>query len=191
MKKIITLLLISVFALTSCGDDGAIGPQGPQGPAGADGLDGLGYTFEETVTFEYFSDVNLYSTFINIPENIVTIDPDADAVLIYRLNVVEASDGSDLDTWSLIPQNFFLDQGIIQYVYNHTVNDVEIFIDGDFDLSTLSSQFTENQTFRVVVVPSSSNFAQITGLDVSNLDAVMYALDLNESDVKKLETAIK
>ncbi len=191
MKKIITLLLISVFTLTSCGDDGAIGPQGPQGPAGADGLDGLGYTFEETVTFEYFSDVNLYSTFINIPENIVTIDPDADAVLIYRLNVVEASDGSDLDTWSLIPQNFFLDQGIIQYVYNHTVNDVEIFIDGNFDLSTLSSQFTENQTFRVVVVPSSSNFAQITGLDVSNLDAVMYALDLNESDVKKLETAIK
>jgi len=191
MKKIITLLLISVFVLTSCGDDGAIGPQGPQGPPGEDGLDGLGYTFEETVTLEYFSDANLYSTFINIPENVVTIDPDADAVLIYRLNVVEATDGSNLDTWSLIPQNFFLDDGIIQYVYNHTVNDVEIIIDGNFDLSTLSSQFTENQTFRVVVVPSSSNFAQITGLDVSNLDAVMYALDLNESDVKKLETAIK
>jgi hypothetical protein len=191
MKKIITLLLISIFSLTSCGDDGAIGPQGPQGPAGVDGLDGLGFTFEETITLEYFSDVNLYSTFINIPENIVTIDPAADAVLIYRLEIVEANDGTDLDTWSLIPQNFFLDEGIIQYVYNHTVNDVEIIIDGNFDLSTLSSQFTENQTFRVVVIPSSSNFAQTTGLDISNLDAVMHALDLNESDVKKLETKIK
>jgi hypothetical protein len=191
MKKIITVLLISVFALTSCGDDGAMGPQGPQGPAGADGLDGLGYTFEETVTFEYDSDVNLYSTFIDIPENVVTIDPDADAVLIYRLNVIEATDGSNLDTWSLIPQNFFLDEGIIQYVYNHTVNDVEVIIDGNFDLSILGSQFVENQTFRVVVIPSSSNFAQTTGLDISNLDAVMHALDLKESDVNKLETSIK
>ncbi len=191
MKKIITVLFISVFALTSCGDDGAIGPQGPQGPAGEDGFDGLGYTFEETVTLEYFSDVNIYSTFINIPENVITIDPDADAVLIYRLNVVEATNGGSLDTWSLIPQNFFLDEGIIQYVYNHTVNDVEVIIDGNFNLSTLGSQFVENQTFRVVVIPSSSNFAQTTGLDTSNLDAVMHALDLNESDVKKLETSIK
>ncbi|MCJ7757628.1 MAG: collagen-like protein, partial [Gillisia sp.] len=40
MKKFLTLLLISVFALTSCSNDGPVGPQGPQGPQGLEGLPG-------------------------------------------------------------------------------------------------------------------------------------------------------
>lgn len=189
MKKYFTLFVISLFTLTSCSSDGEVGPPGPpgpQGPPGEDGIDGLAYTFEETVTFEYFSDVNLwYSPFITIPDNVATINPAADAVLVYRLEVVEAEDGGDLDTWSLIPQNFFLEQGTIQYVYNHTAADLEIIIGGNFDLSGLSSDFWENQTFRIVVVPS--DFAQTSGVDISNYDAVMSALNIEEKDIPQLE----
>jgi len=180
MKKIITLLFISVFALTSCGDDGAIGPQGPPG---VNGLDGLGYTFEETVTFDYFSDENLYSAIIQISDDIATAHPEADAVLVYRLEVL-TDNGVDFDTWSLIPQNFFIEEGTIQYVYNHTASDVEVIIDGNFDLSNLDAGFTENQTFRVIVIPSRI-FS--SGLNLADMEAVMKALDINEADVKNIQ----
>lgn len=186
MKKIFTLAAFALFALASCSNEGPRGPQGPPGPAGEDGLDGLAYTFEETLTFDYFPDSNLYSRFITIPDNIATVNPEADAVLVYRLEIVVANDGGELDTWSLIPQNFFLEQGTMQYVYNHTANDVEVIIDGNFDLSTLDARFTDNQTFRVVVVPS--DYAQTSGVDVSDLEAVMNDLSIQEADVKEIGT---
>jgi hypothetical protein len=37
MKKIFTLLFMSVFALTSCSSDGPQGPPGPPGPPGEPG----------------------------------------------------------------------------------------------------------------------------------------------------------
>jgi len=177
MKKLLSLVSIVLFTFASCSsDDGGIGPQGPPGPPGEDGLDGLGWTFEETVNFQYFQDLNMYSAFITIPENVATINPNADAVLVYRL---EVADGTD--TWSLIPQNFFLEGGIIQYVYNHTASDVEILIDGNFNLSNLSTGFTNDQTFRVVVVPS--DFAVDHDVDVSDYRAVMSALGIQENEI--------
>lgn len=177
MKKLLSLVTIVLFIFTSCStDDGGMGPQGPPGPPGEDGLDGLGWTLEQTVNFDYFPDLNMYSAFITIPDNVTTINPDADAVLVYRLEVVDG-----LDTWSMIPQNFFLDQGTIQYVFNHTASDVEILIDGNFDLSTLSTGFTNDQTFRIVVVPS--DFAVANDVDVSDYQAVMSVLGIQENEV--------
>lgn len=181
MKKLFTILFVSVFAFTSCSDDGAMGPQGPQGPPGEDGLDGLGYTFEETVDLEYFADSNLYSSIIDIPNEVGTINPEADAVLVYRLEIVEGNDGQDLDAWSLIPQNFFLEEGIIQYVYNHTVGDVEIFIDGNFDLSNLDTGYTQGQTFRIVVVPSDWISENI---NTSDINEVLNAFDVQEYGIQ-------
>ncbi|HSM64005.1 MAG TPA: hypothetical protein VK833_08730, partial [Gillisia sp.] len=151
-------------------------------PQGEDGINGLGFTFEETITFPYFSDSNTYSEFITIPDAVSTVNPDADAVLVYRLEIVEDDSGNDIDSWSLIPQVFFLEEGTIQYVYNHTAFDVELIIDGNFDLNNLDAFFVENQTFRIVVLPSDT-FAKDTGVDVSNLNAVMETLNIKESDV--------
>ncbi len=184
MKKLLTILCITTILFTSCEGD-----QGPPGPPGQDGLDGdglYGYTYEETVDFDYFPDDNLYGAFIEIPEEVNTPNPEQDAVLVYRLEIQQDDDGNDLDTWSLIPQNFFLDEGTIQYVYNHTAFDVEVLIDGNFDLSGLDAGFTDGQTFRIVVLPS-DDFAENTGIDVSNFNAVMNALDLDESDVNYIE----
>lgn len=171
MKKILTLLLSSVFLLTSCGTDG---PPGPPGPPGEDGIYVVGVTYRFNVQFNYFPNENLYSAFLEFP----AAEP-SDGVLVYRMAVID-----NVETWSLIPQNFFLAQGIMQYVYTHTNRDVELIIDGNFDLSNLSSQYTQNQVFRVIVVPSDPEaFASKTGVDLSNMEAVMNALNIEDKDV--------
>ena len=180
MKKFLSLIVLMSIFFVSCSSDGDRGPQGPQGPPGidgVDGLDGLGYTYEQTIDFDYFSDVNYYSQLIDIPEEVATFEPESDAVLVYRLELLDAEGGGTIDSWSLIPQNFFLSQGTIQYVYNHTVSDVEIIIDGNFDLSGLDSQFTDNQTFRIVVLPSAV-FQANEDVDFSNLKQVQDRFNL-------------
>ncbi len=179
MKKIATLLFVSVFAFTSCSDDGEVGPQGPPGE---DGVNIVGQTYETpAVNFDYFAEPNYYSTLVFIPEEI-EIFP-SDAILVYRLEVLE-DEGGQFDAWSLIPQNFFLEEGIIQYVYNHTDGDVELIIDGNFDLSNLDNGFTQNQIFRFVIIPS--NQALSADVNISDYNAVMQTLGLNEEDVKKI-----
>ncbi|TRO63291.1 hypothetical protein [Christiangramia sabulilitoris] len=176
MKKLLSLLILTSVFFTAC-SDGDQGPPGPPGPPGADGLDGLGYTYERTIDFDYFSDLNYYSQLIDIPDEVATIEPESDAVLVYRLEILEADGGGTIDSWSLIPQNFFLDEGTIQYVYNYTVSDIEIIIDGNYDLSNLSSRFTDNQTFRVVVIPSAT-FEANADVDFSNLEQVQNRFNL-------------
>lgn len=167
MKNAFLLLIFSAFVFTSCE-----GPRGPQGPPGSDGLNILGQTFEATVDFQYNPSTGLQDALVNIPSSIEVFE--SDAILVYRLEQVLPD---NVDAWSLIPQNFFLGNGdIIQYVYNHTFFDIELLIDGNFDLSTLGNGFTQNQTFRFVVVPA--DFAQKSGVDVNDYDAVMEAIDL-------------
>ena len=182
MKKIFTLLFVTTFLFTSCSDDGE---PGPQGPPGEDGLDGLAYTLEEQITFDYYDDTNSYSRVILIPDDVQTINPEADAVLVYRYREIQDNEGNFMDTWSLIPQNFFLNDGTIQYVYNHTASDVEIIIEGNFDLSNLSTDYTNNQIFRVVVVPS-NYLASHNELDITNYNSVMKELNIETSDIKIL-----
>lgn len=143
MKKLI-VCLIALTTLFAC--------RGPRGYQGDPGYNLLGQTFETTVDFGYESQPNLWSAFIEIPSDIEVYD--SDAILIYRLEAVEASNGGLLDTYSLIPQDFFLSQGTIEYVYNHTATDVELLIDGDFNLNNLDPVFTDAQVFRVVILPS-------------------------------------
>jgi hypothetical protein len=165
MKKIFLLSFV-LFALGACSSDGDVGPQGPPGEPG---INILGQTFEfENVSFDYLADSNIYATIIDVPTEI-EVEP-SDAILVYRRQILDGN-----ETWSLIPQNFFLDGGTIQYVYNHTTTDVELLIDGDFDLSNLSADFTTDQFFRFVVVPS--NFAVANGVDVADYEAVMSTIN--------------
>ncbi len=167
MKKLSILFAFIAFSLTSCSSD----EPGPQGPPGEPGVNIVGQTFEyEDVDFEYLADGNIYTSGIfDFPTDIEILE--SDAILIYRRQILDG-----VETWSLIPQNFFLDDGnIIQYVYNQTATDVEIIIEGNFDLSALPDRFTQNQFFRFVVVPS--DFAFDNGIDVSNYEAVMQAIE--------------
>ncbi|NJY63219.1 collagen-like protein [Salinimicrobium sp. CDJ15-81-2] len=166
MKKILLLFTLVSFSFTSCSDDGETGPPGPPGEPG---VNILGQTFEfEDVDFDYYEDGNFYATVITIPSEIEVLE--SDAILVYRREVIDGT-----ETWSMIPQNFFLEEGIIQYVFNHTADDIELLIDGNFDLSQLDGAYTQNQFFRFIVVPS--DFALDTGVDVSDYEAVMEVLE--------------
>lgn len=177
MKKILSLIVLTSLFFVSC-SDGDPGPQGPQGPPGEDGLDGLGYTYERTVDLDYIAEFNYYSQIIDIPDDVATIEPESDAVFVYRLELVEADGGGTIDTWSLLPQNFFLDEGIIQYVFNHSASDVEIIIDGNYDLSGLDSGFTDAQTFRIVVIPSAT-FEVNSDVNFADFDQVQERFNLS------------
>lgn len=168
MKKFVFLFVLPLFVFTAC--------EGPQGPPGQDGGLYFAQTFERTVDFNYDPQRGLMEALVPINNSIVVYE--SDAILVYRLEVLANGD----DSWSLIPQNFFLNNGnIIQYVYNHTFYDIELLIEGNFDVSNpnlLGTQFTQNQTFRFVVVPA--EFANNSGVDVTDYNAVMNAVTLEE-----------
>ncbi|PZD79447.1 collagen-like protein [Mesonia sp. K7] len=167
MKNIFILLFIATGLWACEGDPGPIGPQGPQGEPGL-----LGTTFEATVDFIYEPQPNLYSTLVDIPTSIDVFP--SDAVLVYRLEIAQGTNGP-IDTWSLIPQNFFVNQGTIQYVYNHTDIDVELLIDGNFDLSNLDTGFTQDQVFRFVVLPS--DYLQDPNFNFETYNALQTSID--------------
>ena len=181
-----------VLFIVSC--EGPTGPPGFDGLDGRDGLDGLdgqdgiqGQVVEvDGVNFDYDVDGNIYSTLITFSDITDFEVFESDAVLVYRFDgTVDLDDNSTADAWSQIPQSFFLPEGTIQYVSAHTFVDVELFIDGNFDLSALDVGFTDDQSFRIVFVPSV--FANSSRMDTSNISNVMSALGIDEDSVKKLD----
>lgn len=187
MNKFSTILgAVIVFVFAAC--EGPQGPPGYDGIDGEDGLDGIQGQVVEVpgVYFDYIPENNLFSALITF-RDITNFDVyEADAVLVYRHNgTVPLNDGSNADLWTQIPQNYFLEGGTIQYVFEHTFVDLEIFIDGNFDLSGISTDFTDDQLFRIVFVPS--EFAESPDFDASNINSVMSKLQINEEEVMKLD----
>lgn len=185
MKKF-SILLGTFVALFLMACEGPAGPPGFDGVDGVDGEDGiniLGTVFEvENVNFDYDAASNLYSHLITFSDFTNFEIFEADAVLVYRHDgIIDYQDNSSADAWSLIPQNFLLPQGTIQYTNAHTFKDVEIFIDGNFNLVSLDTGFTDNQLFRIVILPA--QFAQAK-IDKSNINAVMNAVGITEKDVQ-------
>jgi len=174
MKNFTSLLLVFSLLFVSC--EGDPGLPGPQGPPGLDGGIFVGESFDVTVDFQFFPDTGLQEVIVPLPEDIF----DSDAVLVYRLEKVVDINGVLADAWSPLPQNFFLEgNDIIQYIYNHTFADVELLIDGNFNLATLGPDFTLGQTFKIVIVPADWLF----GVDVSDINAVLSLGNFKTSEI--------
>lgn len=190
MKKISIALgaFLSIFFIACEGDPGPPGPPGFDGVDGLDGLDGIQAQVVEVdnINFDWYPEVNNFSALINFGDQTDFEVLESDAVLVYRyVETIGLDDGSTTDIWSQIPQNYFLPEGTIQYVFEHTRVDVELFIDGNFDLSTLSTDFTDNQSFRFVILPG--EYAQAGKMDLSDMDAVMSTLGIGEGEVRKID----
>ena len=167
MKKIILLLAVfGMFGLQSC-----TGPEGIPGRDGQNRSNVEAEVFEVTTTF---SSSNNFARLITLNPPILS----SDMVLVYRL--YDVFNGEDI--WRLIPQTVYLTQGEFDYNYDFTRNDINIFLDSDFDLNTLSPQWAQNQTFRVVIIPG--YFSKT--VDVSNYKAVIQQLKIQDTDFKKV-----
>lgn len=176
MKKIISAL-IGIVLLTAC--EGERGPMGPQGPQGSYII---GTVFEiADVDFNPANEYSFLGYFYDfIPANI-EIYP-SDVVLIY-LNEGLVN-GNDI--WSLMPQTFYLTGGgTFQYNYNHTVEDFEIYMQGNVNLNTLPANYTQNQIFRIAILPA--DYAFSGKIDVENYDSMTSGLRLQNPDFKVIK----
>ncbi len=164
MKNLFLLLAISVtFLFSSC--------EGPQGPPGPPGYDNLGQVFETNINF---NEGNNYSRLITFPNNIEVFE--SDVVLVYLLEDVV----NGYDVWTPLPQTYFLNQGTLLYTFDHTFLDVNIFLDANFNLNTLGSDFTNDQIFRIAILPSEYANADLT------MDELMNNLHIETSDIEIL-----
>lgn len=172
MKKLI-VLLISV-TLWSCE-----GPQGPPGPPGFDGL--IGTVFDVSV---YFTPQNGYSTIVAFPNNIEVFE--RDVVMVYLLEEQLSDPSGPIDVWTPLPQSFFVDGGNqVVYNFNHTFLDVNLFLDGNVNLNTLGPGFTDNQIFRIAILPA--GFAEEFDVNLQNYDEVMQILNSQNPDFQVLD----
>lgn len=103
----------------------------------------------------------------------------SDVVLVYHLyDVVNGN-----DVWRQMPQTYYIGAtGELDYNFDFTSYDVNIFLGANFNLNTLSAVWTQNQTFRIVVVPAS--FAGKVAIDYSNYNEVINAYGLNDNIIK-------
>ena len=154
MKKILILPLIAIsLFITACE-----GPQGPPGPPGYDGINILGQVFEVTIDL---NGNNNFQRVVTIPSSIEVYE--SDVILVYRWE--GTFDGADI--WTPLPATYFSLGDTFLYTFNHTFFDVKFFLDGNFDLTELGSEWTNDQSFRIAIVPA--EFAQL-GLTMEQLE---------------------
>jgi hypothetical protein len=182
MKTIKVILMVPILALfTACVFESTV--------PGRDGKDGdalLGSVFEVEGDFTPSNDWSLYYQF---PASFEVYE--TDAVLVYILwDQVTDKFGKVQDVWRLLPQTVVLKEGILQYNFDYTVNDVEIFLGGTLDLRTLLPAESQDQIFRIVVLPA--DFAMYNSIDVTNFDLVLKSLSMQPEAIKRMDlTEIK
>ena len=164
MKKLFTLLaLVGLISLQSCTvtDNAQLVDN-----------DTISEVFEVTTSF------NSSNSFTKI----VALNPAiyaSDVILVYHL--YDVLNGQNV--WRPMPQTYYVDNGgEIDYNFDFTRNDVKIFMGANFALNTIPSSWTQNQTFRIVIVPG--RFSSL--IDKNNYVAVLAALNLKESQVQKI-----
>jgi hypothetical protein len=103
-----------------------------------------------------------------------------ETVLIYRLTGVI---NSSTPIWQLIPRTIYLSGGNeIDYDYDFSKVDFTIYASGNYDLE-LTPEFLDNQTFRIVILPSNL----LNSINKNNYVEVMSALKINESQIQKVD----
>lgn len=174
MKKTISFwafLLVALLFQTCRGPEGPVGPAGfpgPPGPPGRDGSDFVAEVFEVTVNFR--ADEN-FAVFFELNPPMF----EGDKLLAYLL----WEDDNGKDIWRPMPQLIFLDQGTLQYNFDFSFEDFSFFLNANFPLSTLSTAWTDAQTFRIVIVPGALR------ADTDDYEAVMALLGKTEADVRR------
>ena len=170
MKKILTLFAVAVVGLivfSSC--------EGPEGPPGPPGYDGLASAFQvNNVNLTRIT--NLKYEFSADFKPVLFND---ETVLIYRKTAVT---NSGAPVWQALPKTTNFDNGdFADYFFDFSKEDFIITVIGSFNLAEEPS-LINNQTFRVVIIPSSL----AKTVNKNNYLEVMKAAKLSESEIDKV-----
>ena len=173
MKKLLLLVIvIAMGALTSCE-----GPQGPPGSNGTPGFSAESEVFE--VTNVSFTQTNNWFVTYNLNPVILATDN----ILVYEL--INMNDG--IDTWALLPQRIYeFTDGDAQYNFTFSFDQFSIFINADFDRNLLPSIFTQNKTFRIVVIPGYTAKGGVA-VNLESYDEVVKAFKIDDSEIRLLQ----
>jgi len=150
MKRILTFFALALL-LTNCTREEVVEVQD---------------NYFEALSFEIELDFNAANNYEFIEPYGFEVLP-SDVTLVYIL--WEDNPGTADDIWRLVPQTIIFDTGDdLVYNFDFTQVDVRFFLEGS-DLDGLDSVWTQNQVFRVVVVPAFN-----TGrVDYSDINTVM------------------
>lgn len=184
MRKLGYILLIAVATIVGACE----GPAGPMGPPGEDAEENFAAVFDFNGDFNAGND---YSILKSYPSNVTVYDDDV--VLVYML----WTDEDGVDIWRLMPQTVFIRDeendifGEIIYNFDYTSGDVRVFLEFTIDETDLLASETQNQWFKVAVVPALyakthdvTNFSSLMddpGLQITTLDPV----DVNTTPIQK------
>lgn len=166
MKKILTLFaVVGLFAFSGCSNN--------------DDNDTIPQAFEiknKNFSFNAEDGYNIYGTF----QSWVGGDLFADeTILIYRL---KGTLDAQTPIWQLIPATLYLNNtDEVTYDYDFSKEDFKIYVGANYNMAS-TSEFVNNQTFRIVIVPS----VLASTLNKNNYLDVMKTLKLNESEIKKV-----
>jgi hypothetical protein len=165
MKRIILLLAISTtFLFQGCTTNEEIK------------ADLLAEVFEVRASF---TAANNYS-------RLITLNPpiyNSDMVLVYRL--FDVINGQSV--WRQLPQAVYIAQGELDYNFDFTRNDINLFLESDFDLATLGATWSQNQIFRVVIIPGYFSNKNNIAVDFNDYNAVVKAFNIKNSQVKIIQ----
>ncbi|TPN88978.1 hypothetical protein [Aquimarina algicola] len=169
MKKIFVLLFSTTLLFTACSDDDDFID-----------TDTIARTFEiDNVDFVSNDGLDARVT-IPVPNTIEVFEQDVP--LVYVVDPVATADtGSEV--WEQLPATYFLDGGLtVQYrptfIFDaqRGIFDIIVTLESN-DFVAVPNTFTQNQIFRIVIIPSDFA-AQNPNIDLSNLDQVQSALNL-------------
>jgi hypothetical protein len=129
-----------------------------------------------------FNNANNYSTLVTYPHDIYN----SDMVLVYLLDDV----ASGTDVWRQMPQTYFLNNlGELDYNFDFTKFDARIFLESSFNLNDLPPVWSQNQTFRIVIVPGFFVNRSANSTDALPMDyeSVIKRYNIKESSIQKLK----
>jgi len=167
MKRLLSVISVFALLLTAC--------EGDPGPPGFDGFDGEDGGIIVSSAFEIVVDFDSSNNYELIEAYGFEVFP-SDVTLVYIL--WDTIDGQNV--WRLMPQTVVFDDGSLVYNFDFTQNDVRFFLDGTTDLSTLDDVWTQDQVFRVVVVPADN----VDGIDIDSINAVMDINNIQSFDIR-------